>query len=105
LVFLTADRDLTLTPIHFSDVGLLPVHVRASPSRWLELSAGTSVLVKQAEAMDEPVWQGSDFALRVPFGAAFAGGELGSASTTLCPSRAVPVAARRSGPASTPTCA
>jgi hypothetical protein len=73
LVFLTADRAPALTPIRFSDVALLPLHVRASPSPWLELSVGTSVLVKQAEAMDEPVWQGSDFALRVPFGAAFAG--------------------------------
>ncbi|HWA72085.1 MAG TPA: hypothetical protein VG937_07125 [Polyangiaceae bacterium] len=73
LAFLTAKRDLTLAPLNFSDVALLPLHVRASPSRWLELSAGTSLLIKQAEAMSEPIWQGSDLALRVPFGSAFAG--------------------------------
>lgn len=73
LVFLTADPAPALTPIHFTDVGLLSLHVRGSPGSWVELSAGTSVLVKQAEAMDEPVWQGSDLTLRVPFGAAFAG--------------------------------
>lgn len=73
LVFLTAKRDLALTPLNFSDVALFPLHVRASPSRWLELAAGTSLLAKQAETMDESLWQGSDLALRVPFGAAFAG--------------------------------
>jgi hypothetical protein len=73
LVFLTAERDLTLAPLDFSDVGLLPLHVRAAPTHWLELSGGTTLLVKQGESMDESVWQGSDLGLRVPFGSQFAG--------------------------------
>lgn len=72
LVFLTADRDLDLAPLRFSDVALLPLHVRGTPSEWLEVSGGTSLLIKESEAMHESVWQGSELGLRVPFGSIFA---------------------------------
>jgi len=73
LVFLTADRDLLGEELKFSDVVLMPLHVRMAVTKWLELSAGTSLLIKQSEDMREPVWQGADLALRIPFGAHFAG--------------------------------
>jgi len=73
LAFLTADRDLLGEELKFSDVVLMPLHVRMAVSKWLELSAGTSLLIKQSESMDEPVWQGAHGGLRVPFGAHFAG--------------------------------
>lgn len=73
LVFLTADRDLSLAPLRFSDVALLPLHVRGALNPWLELSGGTALLIKESEAMQEKVWQGSELALRVPFAKIFAG--------------------------------
>lgn len=72
LAFLTADRNPDSAPLRFSDVALMPLHVRGTPSDWLELSGGTSLLIKQSEEMHEPVWQGSDLALRVPFSSIFA---------------------------------
>jgi hypothetical protein len=73
LAFVTADRDLDQNPIRFTDVALLPLHVRYAPSRWVELSGGTAVLIKESESMSEKVWQGSNLAMRVPFGSVFAG--------------------------------
>jgi hypothetical protein len=72
LVFLTADRDLLGEELKFTDVAIMPLHVRMAVSQWLELSAGTGLLIKQSEGMDEPVWQGANGGLRVPFGAHFA---------------------------------
>jgi hypothetical protein len=73
LAFLTADRDLDQNPIRFGDVALLPLHVRYAPSRWVEVSGGSSVLIKESESMSEKVWQGSNLAMRIPFGSVFAG--------------------------------
>jgi hypothetical protein len=84
LVFITADRappalvdsdgtPADKNPIDFSDVALLPLHARFAPADWIEVSAGAELLVKQSEAMSEPVWQNADAAVRIPFGSVFAG--------------------------------
>ena len=65
LVFLTADRDLDLAPLRFSDVALLPLHVRGTPSEWLEVSGGTSLLIKESEAMHESVLSAYGRALHI----------------------------------------
>lgn len=72
LAFITADRDLGFREIRFTDVALLPLHVRYAPSRWVEVSGGTTTLIKESESMSEKVWQGSNLALRIPFGSVFA---------------------------------
>jgi hypothetical protein len=73
LVLLTAAQDLAGAEVQFTDVSLLPLHARMAVTPWLELGAGTQLLVKQSETMAEPLWQGANAALRVPFGSAFAG--------------------------------
>ncbi len=73
LLLITADRDLSGEELRFTDVALFPLHVRASVARWLELSGQTTLLVKHSESMDEPVWQGGELGVRIPFGSVFAG--------------------------------
>jgi hypothetical protein len=73
LVLLTADQDLLGQPLKLTDVALLPLHVRMSVAKSLELSAHTELLAKQSESMHEPAWQGLGGAIRVPFGSHFAG--------------------------------
>jgi hypothetical protein len=73
LVLVTAERDPEGAELRLTDVGLFGLYTRMAVSSWLELGAGAQLLAKQAESMDEPVWQGASGSLRVPFGDVFAG--------------------------------
>lgn len=78
LVFLTAEEDLRLEPVRFTDVGLLPLFARLGVARWLEVDAGTEILIKQPEALNERLWQSAFTGLSVPFGSVFGGSVCGT---------------------------
>jgi hypothetical protein len=78
LVFLTAEQDLQGEPLRFTDVGLLPLFARLGVARWLEVDAGTELLIKEPERLDERLWQSVFTALSVPFGSVFGGSVSGS---------------------------
>lgn len=39
---------------------MLPLSVSVAPTAWLEIDAGTELLMEQAEHMDEPIWPRDD---------------------------------------------
>jgi hypothetical protein len=78
LVFLTAESDPRGELLQFTDVGLLPLFARFGVARWLEVDAGTEILIKQPETLDERLWQSAFTGLRVPFGSVFGGSVSGT---------------------------
>jgi hypothetical protein len=68
LAFLTSDARGAHRSLELTDVGLLRLGARRAINDWVELFAGTELLVKQPEAWDEPIWQSVLGGLLVPFG-------------------------------------
>ncbi|MBN2197571.1 MAG: hypothetical protein JW751_32630, partial [Polyangiaceae bacterium] len=72
VVLITSAYELGSDRIDLTDLGLLRLRVRRALGRRLGLFAATTLLTKQPQSVDEPLWQGVVGGLVIPFGRWFA---------------------------------
>jgi hypothetical protein len=64
MVLITSDATPYGPAVRFTDVGVLRLRARHSPTSWLEVFAGTELLAKQPSFMNDVIWQGGNLGAR-----------------------------------------